>query len=91
MTMKPTTMAASSEKSIFLSALEFETPEDRQGYLEQACAGNPPLREAVDDLLAAHDRPDNVLDSIPEPVGVLREHLESAPMETRRVSRTRRT
>ena len=72
-------MAESSEKSIFLSALEFEATEDRHEFVERACGGNPRLREAVDDLLAAHDQTNNVLDLIPEPVGVLRAHLESTP------------
>ena len=70
-------MAEVSEKSIFLSALELKTPQDRREYLQQACAGNPQFRAAVDDLLAAHERADNILDSIPEPVGALWAHLAS--------------
>ena len=44
-----------SEQTIFLSALEYSGPE-RTAYLDQACAGNEPLRRQVDGLLAAHDR-----------------------------------
>ena len=45
----------SSEKSIFLAALE-RAPEDRAAYLDQACGGDPRLRAEVEALLAAHDR-----------------------------------
>jgi hypothetical protein len=44
-----------SEQTIFLSALEYSGPE-RTAYLDKACAGNPALRQQVEELLAAHDR-----------------------------------
>ena len=71
-------MAETSEKSVFLSALELSSPEKRRQYLERVCAGDPKLRAAVEGLLAAHERTDNVLDSLPEPVGALRNRLDSA-------------
>ena len=82
-------MAGDSEKSIFLSALEFETPQDRQAYLNRACGADPRMRQAVDELLAAHERADNVLDSIPEPVGVFRANRE--PMSGGRTGGFRQT
>src|SRR5262245_25584350 len=44
-----------SEQSIFLAVLELNASE-RAAYLDQACAGNEPLRREVEALLAAHDR-----------------------------------
>ncbi len=53
---------AQRAKSVFLAALE-KTPEERSGFLEQACAGDADLRRCVDRLLQAHDRPDSLLDA----------------------------
>src|SRR5262245_33756229 len=58
------------EQSIFLAALELATPAERQAYLRGACGTNEPLRAAVADLLAAHERAGNILDAPPvAPVG----------------------
>ena len=72
-------MDSSSEKSVFLEALEQETPEARRQYLRQACAGHPELRAAVEALLAAHDRSDNVLDYVPQRVEACRPHMRHEP------------
>ncbi len=61
-------MSESSERSIFLEALDRETAEARAAYLNQACVGNNELRAAVERLLGAHVLPDNPLD---QPIGVL--------------------
>src|SRR5580704_14280938 len=45
--------SASQAKSIFLEALEKHTPEQWPAFLEQACAGDAPLREQVEKLLRA--------------------------------------
>ncbi len=50
-----------SEKSIFLAALEKGSADARAAYLDQACAGDTPMRAQLEELLAAHDR----LDSLP--------------------------
>ena len=55
-------MAEVSERSIFLDALEHEDAEARKAFLERACSGNVALRAAVEQLLSAHDLPDNPLD-----------------------------
>jgi serine/threonine protein kinase/Flp pilus assembly protein TadD len=68
----------SSEKSIFLSALEHEQPADRDAYVREACGDDPQLRVAVEGLLAAHERPDNPLDHVPEAVSPIRLRLEIA-------------
>ncbi|HJZ58867.1 MAG TPA: protein kinase, partial [Gemmataceae bacterium] len=49
-------------KAIFLAALEKATPADRVAYLDEACAGNAELRQCVEGMLRAHDRPDPILD-----------------------------
>ena len=49
-------------KEIFLSAAEIESPVARSAFLDDACAGNETLRGRVDALLAAHERPEAILD-----------------------------
>ncbi len=44
-----------NEESIFAAALEKHSAAERQAYLDQACSGNPALREQVEGLLAASD------------------------------------
>jgi hypothetical protein len=46
----------SSEKSIFLAALEKGSRAERAAYLDGACGDNLQLRGEVEALLAAHDR-----------------------------------
>ncbi|MBW8781667.1 MAG: serine/threonine protein kinase [Verrucomicrobia bacterium] len=41
------------EKSLFIDALELADPAKRKAFLDQACAGNPPLRSRLDRLLNA--------------------------------------
>jgi serine/threonine protein kinase len=55
-------MIGRHEKSIFLSALECDSPEQRLAYLANACGTDAELRIAVERLLIAADRPDNLLD-----------------------------
>jgi hypothetical protein len=42
------------EEEIFHQALDQSGPEERAAYVEQACAGNPVLRAAVEGLLRAY-------------------------------------
>jgi serine/threonine protein kinase/tetratricopeptide (TPR) repeat protein len=42
------------ESQIFAGALKLATPAERAAYLDEACAGKPQLREAVEALLRAH-------------------------------------
>jgi serine/threonine protein kinase/regulation of enolase protein 1 (concanavalin A-like superfamily) len=44
-----------NEESIFAAALEKHSAAERQAYLDQACGGDPALREQVEGLLAASD------------------------------------
>ena len=45
---------AMSESGIFKAAVKLP-PEQRAGYLDQACASNAALRREIDSLLRAHD------------------------------------
>jgi hypothetical protein len=58
-------MPVPSEKSIFLNALERESPSERDAFLAEACAGDAQLRASVEELLHAHERTDNPLDEPP--------------------------
>lgn len=55
-------MPVSPEKSIFLDALECDTPAQREALLDRACGGDAELRASVARLLAAHLRAGNPLD-----------------------------
>jgi tetratricopeptide (TPR) repeat protein/tRNA A-37 threonylcarbamoyl transferase component Bud32 len=61
MWISESTMAINHEKAkaIFLAALERDGGE-RAALLVEACAGDAELRQRVDRLLQAHDRPDSV-------------------------------
>src|SRR5512140_37430 len=43
-----------SEREIFTAALTKENPVERAAFLDEACAGNGPLRQRVESLLAEH-------------------------------------
>ncbi len=43
-----------NESQVFLGALQRATPAERSAYLDEACAGQPQLRAAVEALLHAH-------------------------------------
>ncbi len=44
-----------NEEAIFHQALALSLPEERAAYLEQACAGDPALRESIESLLKANE------------------------------------
>src|SRR5262249_27771257 len=49
-------------KSIFLAAIEIESAVEQAAFLDRACAGNSALRDQVEALLEAHERPQELLD-----------------------------
>lgn len=51
-----------TEKSIFLQALEIDSPEERATFVEQSCQENLQLRASVLALLREHDREESLLD-----------------------------
>lgn len=59
--------ARTSERSIFIQAIDFEHPDERKAFLDRACGGDETLRNRVEELLAAHDQPDLALDHPPVP------------------------
>src|SRR5262245_44943573 len=79
-------MAHSVEKSIFLAALERDTPRERENFLAQACGDDAQLRAEVQELLRAHDRPGNLLDAVPAEVGAVRADFEAAERVDRGMS-----
>src|SRR5690348_16314409 len=55
-----------SERTIFLNALERDDPAARAAYLDAACAGQPALRQRVEDLLRSHEEAGTFLE-VPAP------------------------
>ena len=49
-------------RDLFLEAIEMQSPADRAAFLDEACAGDAGLREAVKELLA-NDRRDAFLEN----------------------------
>ncbi|QEH39098.1 Serine/threonine-protein kinase PknB [Aquisphaera giovannonii] len=49
-------------KDVFLEAVEVADPAERAAFLDAACAGDAELRRRVEALLAAHERPESLLD-----------------------------
>jgi serine/threonine protein kinase/tetratricopeptide (TPR) repeat protein len=49
-------------RSIFLAAVERDSPEQQKAYLDEACAGDEELRRRVEVLLRAHEEPNPLLD-----------------------------
>src|SRR4030095_10575927 len=54
-----------SEETIFAAALLLETPAAWAAYPDQACAGRPELRRAVEELLRASNEVGTFLDHAP--------------------------
>jgi hypothetical protein len=49
------------EETIFEAALELDSPEKRNAYLDLACGTDSPLRQRIEQMLQAHDRADEFL------------------------------
>ncbi len=48
------------EEALFRAAIELPSGPTRKSFLDQACAGDPALRQRLDALLAAHDQTDDL-------------------------------
>jgi eukaryotic-like serine/threonine-protein kinase len=57
------------EEALFAAALERTVADERQAFLEEACAGDLALRERVELLLGAHQRTHGILDQPTGPPG----------------------
>src|SRR5438128_8250761 len=49
------------EEALFRAAVELTPGATRQAFLDQACVGDPALRQRLEALLATHEQPDGVL------------------------------
>ena len=49
-------------KQVFFGAVEIHSRDDRAIFLDKACNGDSTLRRRVEALMAAHERPDNLMD-----------------------------
>ena len=49
-------------QAVFLSAVECHEPAARAAVLDRECSTDAELRQRVEALLLAHDRPDSLLD-----------------------------
>src|SRR5438045_4890020 len=50
------------EETIFEQALAIDSPQTREAYVREACAGNDPLFESLQALLRIHDRAGKFMD-----------------------------
>jgi WD40 repeat protein len=56
----PMPPAQQREEALFRAATELQPGPERRAFLDQACAGDPALRQRLEALLAAHDTPDEL-------------------------------
>src|SRR5215471_18742569 len=61
---------AIDEKDVFVAALAVPDAEEREAYLQAACAGHPELLGRLRELLAAHEESQGPLDRRPAALGV---------------------
>src|SRR5438445_12166388 len=67
-----------SEESIFMEALQKQTPEERAAFLDQACA-DAELRRSVELLLKAHDKAGHFLQGVPQNDPTIDQHDRERP------------
>ncbi len=73
----------SHEEALFRAAVELPSGTARRAFLDQACAGDPALRQRLDALLAAHDAPDELSPKdAPAAKATLKLDLADTPDET---------
>jgi tetratricopeptide (TPR) repeat protein/serine/threonine protein kinase len=71
--------AKPSLDSIFCSAIEIESPDERRALVEQACGEDADLKQQVERLLHAHFHGRSILDAPDQPVATVDEpHRETA-------------
>src|SRR5262245_54346279 len=66
------------EKEVFVAALASPAAEEREAYLQAACAGRPELLGRLRELLSAHEESQGPLDRRPAALGVT---SDAAPAE----------
>ena len=71
-----------NEEALFRAAVELPPGTARRAFLDQACAGDPALRQRLEALLAAHEQPDELLPAtVPAAKATMRIDLVDAPDE----------
>ena len=74
-----------NERSIFMAALDKDSPARRSAYLEEACGGDAVLRQRIEALLASHEQAGSFLGKpVPECLAEKRaapERAEEPPEE----------
>jgi serine/threonine protein kinase/tetratricopeptide (TPR) repeat protein len=70
-----------SERTIFLTALDKGDPAERAAYLDEACAGDAPLRERVEALLWSHEQAGSFLDQPPGEAGATGDQARATETE----------
>src|SRR5215471_10710203 len=65
--------------SIFCSAIEIESPDERRALVEQACGDDVDLRHQVERLLHAHFHGRSILDVPVQSVATVDESLRETP------------
>lgn len=68
--------AKPSIDSIFCSAIEVESPDERRALVEQACGEDLDLKQQVERLLHAHFHGRSILDDVVQPVATVDEPLQ---------------
>jgi serine/threonine protein kinase/tetratricopeptide (TPR) repeat protein len=63
-----------SERDIFIAALQKDDAAQRQAYLDEACTGQPVLREQVEELLRLHANAGSFLEQPPD-AGATSDHV----------------
>jgi serine/threonine protein kinase/WD40 repeat protein len=71
--------AKPSIDSIFCSAIEVESPDERRALVEQACGEDVDLKQQVERLLHAHFHGRSILDAPVQPVATVDEPLQETP------------
>jgi endonuclease YncB( thermonuclease family) len=65
-----------NERSIFMAALEKDTPDERSSYLDEACGDDTAMRQRVEALLQSHEHAGNFLGK-PAPERLAEELVDS--------------
>src|SRR5260221_10856909 len=68
-----------NEESIFMEALQKQTPQERAAFLDQVCGSNPELRYSVEMLLKAHDKAGHFLQGGPRNDPTIEQANREAP------------
>src|SRR5215831_6571687 len=61
----PTGVPDMNEQTLFAEALERTDPQERAAFLDQACQGEPSLRQRIERLLAQHEHAGAFLEASP--------------------------